>query len=73
MPAIKRRPLKQAEVSVDAGYWHPVFPVDGIVDSDSETFEFSSIELESGEHVVAFRIYDQNENVGIGKTIVEIP
>ena len=65
--------LKQAEVSVDAGYWRPVFPVDGIVDSESETFEFSSVELEPGEHVVAFRIYDQNENVGIGKTIVQIP
>ena len=65
--------LKQAEVSVDAGTWQPVFPVDGIVDSQSEIFEFSSLELESGEHVVAFRIYDQNENVGIGKAIVQIP
>ncbi len=65
--------LKQAEVSVDAGQWRPVFPVDGIVDSQSEVFEFSSLELDSGEHVVAFRIYDQNENVGIGKTIVQIP
>ena len=65
--------LKQGEVSVDAGQWQPVFPLDGIVDSKSETFEFSSLELDSGEHVVAFRIYDQNENVGIGKTIVQIP
>ena len=65
--------LKQAEVSVDAGPWQPVFPVDGIIDSQSEIFEFSSLELDSGEHVVAFRIYDQNENVGIGKAIVQIP
>ena len=65
--------LKQAEVSVDAGQWRPVFPVDGIVDSQSEIFEFSSLELDSGEHVVAFRIYDQNDNVGIGKAIVQIP
>ena len=65
--------LKQAEVSVDAGNWRPIFPVDGIVDSLSEVFEFSSIELTPGEHTVAFRIYDQNENVGMGKTIVRIP
>ena len=58
---------------MDAGQWQPVFPLDGIVDSQSEIFEFSSLELDSGEHVVAFRIYDQNENVGIGKTIVQIP
>ncbi len=65
--------LKQAEVSVDAGQWQPVFPVDGIVDSQSEIFEFPSLELDSGEHVIAFRIYDQNDNVGIGKAIVQIP
>jgi hypothetical protein len=65
--------LKQAEISVNAGPWRPVFPVDGIIDSQSETFEFSSDELDSGEHVFAFRIYDQNENVGIGKAVVRIP
>ena len=65
--------LKQAEVSVDAGRWQPVFPMDGIIDSQSEIFEFLSLEMDSGEHVVAFRIYDQNDNVGIGKAIVQIP
>ena len=65
--------LKQAAVSVDAGEWRPIFPVDGIVDSLSEVFDFSSIELTAGEHTIAFRVYDQNENVGIGKTIVRIP
>jgi hypothetical protein len=65
--------LKQAEVALDAGSWTPVFPVDGIVDSLSEVFEFVSPQLEQGEHVIAFRIYDQNENVGMGKTVVRIP
>ena len=32
--------LKQAEVSVDAGNWRPIFPVDGILDSLSEVFDF---------------------------------
>jgi hypothetical protein len=65
--------LKQAEMSVDGGSWVPLFPVDGIVDSLREEFRFASGPLESGEHVISFRIYDQNENVGIGKTIVQIP
>jgi len=65
--------LKQAETSVDAGPWRPVFPEDGIVDTLSEAFRFTVGPLETGEHVIAFRIYDQNENVGIGKTIVQIP
>ena len=65
--------LKQAEVSVDAGQWTPVFPLDGIVDSTVENFDFLSGPLGPGEHVVSVRIYDQNDNVGIGATIVRIP
>lgn len=65
--------LKQAQVSVDAGVWVPVFPLDGIADSTRESFDFLSPLLGAGEHVVAVRIYDQNDNVGIGATIVQIP
>lgn len=65
--------LKTAAMSVDGGEWRPVFPVDGIVDTLSETFVFDAGPLAPGEHVIAFRIYDQNENVGIGKTVVRIP
>jgi hypothetical protein len=65
--------LKKAEISIDAGVWRPVFSMDGIIDSKSEAFEFQSVQLEAGEHIIAFRVYDQNENVGMGKTIVRIP
>jgi len=30
-------------------------------------------ELTSGEHVIAFRVYDQNDNAGMGKLVVRIP
>jgi hypothetical protein len=65
--------LNQAEVSVDTGDWHAVFPRDGIIDSKSESFIFLSGELASGEHVLAFRIYDQNDNAGLAKLVVRIP
>ena len=65
--------LNQAEVSVDTGDWQPVFPEDGIIDSKSESFTWLSSELPGGEHVVAFRIYDQNDNAGLAKLIVRIP
>jgi sugar lactone lactonase YvrE len=65
--------LNQSEISVDTGPWQAVFPVDGITDSKSETYTFQSDILASGEHVVAFRTYDQNDNVGIGKLVVRIP
>jgi hypothetical protein len=65
--------LNQSEISVDTGPWQAVFPVDGITDSKSETYAYQSDILASGEHVIAFRTYDQNDNVGIGKLVVRIP
>jgi sugar lactone lactonase YvrE len=65
--------LNQSEISVDTGPWQAVFPVDGITDSKSETYTYQSDILASGEHVIAFRTYDQNDNVGIGKLVVRIP
>jgi len=65
--------LNQAQVSIDTGDWQAVFPEDGIIDSRSESFTWLSGELPGGEHVVAFRIYDQNDNAGLAKLVVRIP
>jgi hypothetical protein len=65
--------LVQPEVSVDTNEWRALFPRDGITDSMSETFLYQSDVLAPGEHVIAFRIYDQNDNVGTAKLVVRIP
>src|SRR5215831_11337171 len=65
--------LTLAEVAIDTGDWRPVFPKDGIIDSKSESFSFLSGELTPGEHIIAFRVYDQNDNAGMGKLVVRIP
>jgi hypothetical protein len=65
--------LSQAEVSVDAGDFRMIFPKDGIADSKAESYTWQSELLPSGEHVIACRVYDQNDNVGLAKLIVRIP
>jgi hypothetical protein len=65
--------LSQAEISVDAGEFRTIFPRDGIIDSGSESFTWQSEVLGRGEHVIACRIYDQNDNVGLAKLVVRIP
>ena len=65
--------LNQAEVSVDTGPWQTLFPADGLTDSKNETYTYQSDILTAGEHVIAFRTYDQNDNVGIGKLVVRVP
>ena len=65
--------LSQAEVSVDAGEFRTVFPRDGIADSRDESYVWQSDVLPPGEHVIACRVFDQNENVGLAKLIFRIP
>jgi hypothetical protein len=65
--------LSQAEVAIDTGDWRTVFPKDGIIDSKSESFSYVSGDLAPGEHVIAFRVYDQNDNAGMSKLVVRIP
>jgi hypothetical protein len=65
--------LNHAEVSIDTGDWRPVFPADGILDSKAESFAYTSPELTPGEHVIAFRVFDQVDNAGMGKLVVRIP
>ena len=69
----KTSTLNQAEVAIDTGDWRPLFPKDGIIDEKSESFSYVSSELSPGEHVIAFRIYDQSDNAGMGKVVVRIP
>lgn len=65
--------LSQSEISVDTGKWMPVFPDDGILDARTEAFTFVTHALPAGEHVIAFRVYDQNDNVGIEKLVIRVP
>ena len=65
--------LSQAEIAIDTGDWRPVFPKDGIIDEKTESFSYLSGELSPGEHVIAFRVYDQNDNAGMAKLVVRIP
>ncbi|HEX5000265.1 MAG TPA: hypothetical protein VFY29_18735 [Terriglobia bacterium] len=65
--------LVDAQVAIDAGEWRPVFPNDGILDSKSESFTYVTGGLAPGDHVIAFRVYDQTDNIGIAKIVVTIP
>ena len=62
--------IQQAEYSVDAGQWIPVFADDGITDSSSERFTVELGDLDEGEHLVTMRVRDRAGNAGLGKAIV---
>lgn len=64
--------VERAQYSVDGGEWLMLAPTNGISDGKQETFEFTVSGLKPGEHTLAVRVYDRFENVGSGKTLVQI-
>ena len=64
--------LRRAEFSVDGGRWEEVHPLDGINDSQEETYEIVPGPLAgAGPHVIVVRATDLLGNVSTSR--VEVP
>lgn len=65
-------PIRRLDVSVDAGRWQEVYPIDGINDSREETYQFPVPAAEGQRpRVVVLRVSDQLGNVTTGR--VDVP
>ncbi|MDX6575092.1 MAG: hypothetical protein QOE96_1045 [Blastocatellia bacterium] len=56
--------IKRADVSVDGGAWHEVFPDDGIADSARERYSLNLAIAGPGEHTISMRAFDNSNNPG---------
>jgi hypothetical protein len=65
--------IERAQYSVDGGEWILLRPTNGISDYKSETYSFAVAGLSAGEHTIAVRAFDRFDNVGSGKTTIEVP
>ena len=67
-------PIAHAEYSLDAGPWQYIEPVGGLSDARREHYELRiSLDVAAGkisEHLVAVRVYNRHENVGVAKTVI---
>jgi hypothetical protein len=64
--------IEKAQYSVDGGDWILLAPVKGVSDSKTENYTFTVRGLAPGEHTIAVRAYDRFDNVGAGKTTINI-
>ena len=62
--------LRRAEYAIDAGPWTPIAPVDGILDSQSETFHLRIVGVPPGEHLLVIRVVDSGGNTGLAKVVL---
>ena len=62
-------PIAHAEFSVDAGPWQYLEPVGGLSDSKHEQYDFTVPVTAPGEHTLAVRVFDRNENAVSVKTV----
>lgn len=58
-------PVQRAEFSLDGQRWRPIFPIDGIADSEVERYELT-LEGELGERGLILRATDSMNNVATG-------
>lgn len=56
--------IRRAEYQLDGGQWKSIFPIDGIADSKREDFRIIVTIPDTKPHVIAFRAFDSNSNVG---------
>ncbi len=64
--------LKRAEYQLDGGTWQSVYPVDGITDSRREVFQVRVKVADDRPHLLAFRVFDANANVGNGQAPLRV-
>jgi len=64
--------IEKAQYSVDGGDWILLAPAQGISDSKTESYSFTVRGLAPGEHTIAVRAYDRFDNVGAGKTTINV-
>ena len=62
-------PIAHAEYSVDAGPWQYLEPTGALSDSKSEHYDFTATVTGTGEHTIAIRVFDRNENAVSVKTL----
>ena len=62
--------IVQAEYSLDGGDWLTAQPVTRLSDSMDLDYELT-LDAAPGEHTIAVRVYDDYDNLAIGKTVVK--
>jgi hypothetical protein len=65
-------PISEAWYAVDVGEQRVLLSADGILDSESESFDTIIAGLSPGEHVIVIRVKDAADNTASAKVVVTL-
>lgn len=63
--------ITKAAYSLDSGEWTPIFPDDGLFDSNDEVITVTLANLKQGSHILVIRAHDAAGNVGTSDAILQ--
>ena len=64
--------LVKADYALDGGHWVPIFPDDGLFDTQTEKITLSLPDLKPGVHLLMVRATDSAGNLGSGDALVKV-
>ncbi|MBI3693637.1 MAG: hypothetical protein HY238_02185, partial [Acidobacteria bacterium] len=62
--------IDRSEYSVDGGEWQMMLPATHLFDSRELDYDFLTPEVKPGEHTIAIRVWDANDNLATAKAVV---
>jgi hypothetical protein len=62
--------IKRAEYSLDGGDWTVALPVTGLSDSPELSYQLTLDKISAGEHMVAVRVQDDQDNQSVQKAVI---
>jgi hypothetical protein len=65
--------IARAAYALDGGDWVPVFPLDGLFDTEKETISIELPELKAGTHILMLKASDAAGNVGTSDIVIKAP
>lgn len=65
--------IERAQYSLDGGGWTLLAPAGDLSDAPEERYEWSLSGLAPGEHTLAVRAFDRQENTGSSKIVFNLP
>lgn len=65
--------LTTAAYSLDGAKWTPLFPDDGLFDTNEESLKFQTEPLASGSYLLLVRFRDSAGRIGVADTVLSVP